>query len=139
MKPSARYPAEFRLQRLRELPADLPLCDTPELAHQYWERGVTGSAWYNPEVEQLVVFFLNTRRRITGFHLVSMGTLDTILCHPREVFRVAIVAAAGAIIVAHNLCEAPHKLCYVTHRFMCSHAAGEREFPQQPRRRKCYA
>ena len=33
---------------------------------------------------------------------MSIGTLDTILVHPREVFCVAIVAAAAAIVVMHN-------------------------------------
>src|SRR6202158_5564465 len=50
-------------------------------------------------------FILNTRRRIKGHHLVSMasiGTMDTILCQPREVFRLAIMASAAAIIIAHN-------------------------------------
>jgi DNA repair protein RadC len=28
--------------------------------------------------------------------------MDTILCHPREVFRLAIMASAAAIIIAHN-------------------------------------
>jgi proteasome lid subunit RPN8/RPN11 len=35
-------------------------------------------------------------------HLVSIGTMDTILVHPREVFRLAIIAAASAVIVMHN-------------------------------------
>ena len=53
-------------------------------------------------VNVLVVFILNTRRRIKGHYLVSIGTMDTILCHPREVFRLAIMASAAAIIIAHN-------------------------------------
>ncbi|MGH7977817.1 MAG: JAB domain-containing protein, partial [Limisphaerales bacterium] len=34
--------------------------------------------------------------------LVSIGTMDTILVHPREVFRLAIVTAASAFILMHN-------------------------------------
>lgn len=49
-----------------------------------------------------MVFILNTRRRIKGHYLVSIGTMDTILCHPREIFRLAIMAGAAAIILAHN-------------------------------------
>ena len=49
-----------------------------------------------------MVFILNTRRRVKGHYLVSIGTMDTILCHPREVFRLAIMASAAAIIIAHN-------------------------------------
>jgi DNA repair protein RadC len=31
-----------------------------------------------------------------------VGTLDTLLAHPREIFRTAIAAAASAILVMHN-------------------------------------
>jgi DNA repair protein RadC len=58
--------------------------------------------YFNPECECLVVMILNTRRRIKGHYLVSVGTMDTILCHPREVFRLAIMASASAIVIAHN-------------------------------------
>lgn len=53
-------------------------------------------------MECFVALHLNTRRRIRGHHLVSVGTLDTLLVHPREVFRTAIAAAASAIVLMHN-------------------------------------
>ena len=33
---------------------------------------------------------------------MSIGTIDTILCHPREIFRLAVMESASAIIVCHN-------------------------------------
>lgn len=93
---------EVRAMRLRELPADLQHCDTPEEAFQYWQANITTAAWYNPEVECFCVVHLNTRMRATGFHLVATGTQDTVLTHPREVFRAAIVASAWKILLAHN-------------------------------------
>ena len=48
------------------------------------------------------MLLLNTRRKVKGHHIVSIGTMDTILVHPREVFRLAIVTAASALIVMHN-------------------------------------
>jgi DNA repair protein RadC len=45
---------------------------------------------------------LNTRRRVKGHYLVSVGTQDTILVHPREVFRLAIMTAAAALVLTHN-------------------------------------
>ena len=33
---------------------------------------------------------------------ISQGTLDTILVHPREVFKPAIAANASAVVLAHN-------------------------------------
>ena len=54
------------------------------------------------QVETFQVILLNTRRRLIRIQEVSQGTLDTILVHPREVFRPAIAAGAAAIILAHN-------------------------------------
>jgi DNA repair protein RadC len=54
------------------------------------------------EVEHFQVVLLNTRRKLIRVDQVSQGTLDTILVHPREVFRSAISASASAIVLAHN-------------------------------------
>jgi len=95
---------EYKLISLRDcpLPADMQMCDDPAKAADYWRSHVTGHPAYNPDAECFVVLLLNSRRRVTGHLLVSTGTLDTILVHPREVFRAAIVAAASAIIIMHN-------------------------------------
>jgi len=45
---------------------------------------------------------LNTRKRLIRVDVISQGTLDTILVHPREVFRAAIVANAAGIVLVHN-------------------------------------
>ena len=42
------------------------------------------------------------KRSRNGFEIVSEGTLNSSLVHPREVFRGAIVATSASIIVAHN-------------------------------------
>ena len=78
------------------------MCDTPQLAADYWRSHVVNHVAFNPDVECFVVLMLNTRRRIKGHVLISTGTLDTILVHPREVFRPAIVAASSAIVIMHN-------------------------------------
>jgi DNA repair protein RadC len=54
------------------------------------------------EVEHFQVILLNTRRRLIRTEEVSQGTLDTILVHPREVFKVAIAANAAAVVLVHN-------------------------------------
>jgi len=97
-------PYEYKIVALRECPTpeSLQLCDTPERAAEYWRLHVPGNPYVNPEVECFAVLLLNTRRRVKGHHLVSTGTLDTILVHPREVFRLALTAAAAAIVLAHN-------------------------------------
>ena len=54
------------------------------------------------EVETFQAVLLNTRRRLIRVEKLSQGTLDTILVHPREVFRAAIAANAAALVLVHN-------------------------------------
>jgi DNA repair protein RadC len=103
-KPNPKSPKEWKLVALRDcpLPEHMLVCETPAQAAEYWRTHIATAPHFDPERECFVVLFLNTRRRIRGHHFVSHGTLDTILVHPREVFRVAIVAAASSVIVMHN-------------------------------------
>jgi len=52
--------------------------------------------------EHFYVLFLDTKNRIIGEELVSVGTLNASLIHPREVFSPAIKACANSIILVHN-------------------------------------
>lgn len=99
-----RQPCEYKVVALRECPTpeNLLLCDTPEKAAEYWRLHIRENPYFNPECECFAVLILNTRRRVKGHHLVSIGTLDTLLVHPREVFRLAIMTSAAAIILMHN-------------------------------------
>ena len=97
-------PHEYKVQPLREcpLPESMQICDTPDRAADYWRLHVETNPYFNPEIECLAVLLLNTRRRVKGHQLVSIGTPDTILVSPREIFRLAIVTAATAVLVMHN-------------------------------------
>jgi DNA repair protein RadC len=97
-------PQEWKIVSLRECPTpdQLQMCDTPERAAEYWKMHIAQHPYFNPECECLVVLILNTRRKIKGHQFVSTGTLDTLLIHPREVFRLAVMASASAIVVMHN-------------------------------------
>lgn len=53
-------------------------------------------------VEHFGVLSLNTKHEPIGWDVVSMGTVDATLVHPRDVFRAAILHNASAVIVAHN-------------------------------------
>ena len=46
--------------------------------------------------------YLNSRYKLIHSETISIGTVDTSIIHPREVFRPAIEYGASAIIVAHN-------------------------------------
>jgi len=97
-------PFEYKITALRECPTpeSLQLCENPDRAAEYWKTHIATSPHFNPECECLVVLLLNTRKRIKGHQLVSVGTMDTLLIHPREVFRLAIIAAASSILIMHN-------------------------------------
>ena len=53
-------------------------------------------------VEQFGVVLLDTRHRVVRVSVLSVGTLDASLVHPREVFRAAAAGGAAAIVVIHN-------------------------------------
>ena len=52
--------------------------------------------------EHFLVLPLDTKHRPIGVHICSVGTASASLVHPREVYKIAILASASAIIVAHN-------------------------------------
>jgi DNA repair protein RadC len=52
--------------------------------------------------EVSVVLMLDTKNKPIGLHFISMGTLNSTLVSPREVFKAAILNNASHIIFAHN-------------------------------------
>jgi len=54
------------------------------------------------EKEHFWVVGLNARNIIKYLELVSLGTLNSNLVHPREVFRLAIFKGVAQIIIGHN-------------------------------------
>jgi len=52
--------------------------------------------------EMFVVIALDTQNSIIKSKVVSLGTLNASLIHPREVFNFAIKNTAASIIIAHN-------------------------------------
>ena len=52
--------------------------------------------------EEFFVLLLDTKNNVIGDHQISVGTLNSSLIHPREVFNPAIKANANALILVHN-------------------------------------
>jgi len=52
--------------------------------------------------EHFVAFYLNSRGALIEREIISIGTLNASLVHPREVFEPALRHCAASIIVAHN-------------------------------------
>jgi len=81
----------------RELKGEAPLLDSPERIADYLREDNRSY-----EVEQFQAVLLNTRRKLIRVALISSGLLDTLLVHPREVFKHAIAANASALVLVHN-------------------------------------
>jgi DNA repair protein RadC len=52
--------------------------------------------------EEFRVLLLNTQHAVVRDVLVTRGTLDTSVVHPREVFRLAVAEGAAGVILVHN-------------------------------------
>jgi DNA repair protein RadC len=56
----------------------------------------------NGPVEQFGIMLLDTKHRVLRTTVLSVGTLDASIVHPREIFREATAGGAAAIVLFHN-------------------------------------
>jgi DNA repair protein RadC len=91
--------AAFTLARkmAAEMRNEAPVLDTPEAVVNLMREDSRVK-----DKEQFQVLLLNTRRRLMQVVKIADGTLDTLLVHPREVFKPAIAAGAAAVVLTHN-------------------------------------
>ena len=96
---AATLVAAFALARRMECERreESPILDNPATVVAFLRESNRVKA-----VEQFQVLLLNTRKRLIRVEKISDGTLDTVLVHPREVFKAAIAANAAAIVLVHN-------------------------------------
>ena len=52
--------------------------------------------------EHFVGFYLNSRNQVLRREIISIGSLNASIVHPREVFVPAIAVSAASLILAHN-------------------------------------
>jgi hypothetical protein len=71
-------PKEFKVVALRDCPVPeaMQICEQPQQVADYWRLHIATHSYFNPDCECLVVLLLNTRRRVKGHHLVTIGTMD---------------------------------------------------------------
>lgn len=96
---AARIQAAIELGRrsLTRDPAERPHFATPRDVASYLLP-----LYGNYPVERFGVLLLDTRHRLLRTRVLSVGSLDASVVHPREVFREAILAGAAAIVLFHN-------------------------------------
>ena len=52
--------------------------------------------------EQFIIACLNTKNEPTNITVVSVGSLNKAIVHPREVFKTAILSNAASVMAFHN-------------------------------------
>ena len=57
---------------------------------------------YDSKKEHFLAFYLDTQNRLIERQIISIGTLNSSLVHPREVFEPAIALHSASVIIAHN-------------------------------------
>ncbi len=76
---------------------DKPLVKTPEDV-----AGLVKGRLRDKKKEYFLALLLDTRNQLIKAAEISIGSLDTSIVHPREVFKEAIAASAASVIFVHN-------------------------------------
>jgi len=96
---ATRLAAAFELGRRVERERVLPRARFPS-PRSVWEHVIPELRGL--ERERFCVLLLDGKHRLLRELLVSEGTLNSSLVHPRDVFGPAVREGAGALIVVHN-------------------------------------
>lgn len=57
---------------------------------------------YEDEKERFIVMMFDTQLKLIGINLVSVGCINSVYVHMREMYRAAILCGANSIMTAHN-------------------------------------
>lgn len=91
--------AVFELQRRMLEPKLRDDIDLSYASHIYdWLRMSIG----NLKQEHFIALYLNKRNQLQTYRILFIGTLDSALVHPREVFKGAFETSASSIVLVHN-------------------------------------
>jgi DNA repair protein RadC len=77
-------------------PSGAKIIRTAQDVHDY-----TKNMWDLPK-EHLRGIYLNSHYKVIHDEIISIGTIDANIIHPREIFRPALEYAAAAVILVHN-------------------------------------
>lgn len=78
------------------------IAEAPRVSGPYEAREVLIPYFEGKDREHFVVLHLDSAHRPISVEVVSVGSLNQSIVHPREVFKGALLANAQAIIAAHN-------------------------------------
>jgi len=78
-------------------PGEKPAVKTPDQVVSLVRSKLRGK-----QKEHFLALLLDTRGRLIKVAEISVGSLDTSIVHPREVFKEAVSASAASVIFVHN-------------------------------------
>lgn len=79
-----------------------PFCDRIQVSSPEDIAPILREYFHDKDREEFVVALLDTANTIFGLSLISVGGLSASIVEPRQVFKVAILANAAAVILSHN-------------------------------------
>ncbi len=97
---ASQIKAAFELaNRLEGYPesGDSPLVKTPDDV-----TGLVQGRLKGKKKEYFLALLLDTRNKLIRMAEISIGSLDSSIVHPREVFKEAVSASAASVIFVHN-------------------------------------
>lgn len=125
---AARVVASVNVRRLHQAAAEdlllvrgvararaAQLLAAAELGRRLWPDGDTTPLVRGPESvyeltrdirsmnrEHFVGFYLNSRNQVLRREIISIGSLNASIVHPREVYLPAVAMSAASVVLAHN-------------------------------------
>ena len=125
---AARVATSVPLRRLHRVPVEellqvrgmgparaAQILAAAELGRRLWPDTDSASLVRGPETifdltrdiratnrEHFVGFYLNSRNQVLRREIISIGSLNASIVHPREVYQPAIAVSAASLIIAHN-------------------------------------
>ncbi len=78
------------------------LYETRKISNPYDAYRLVKSFLVDSDREKFVVVCLDTKNQPVSIEIVSIGTVNSAIVHPREVFKVAVLSNASKIICFHN-------------------------------------
>jgi DNA repair protein RadC len=94
---SARFVPVFSVRLVRERAISAEGYATPADAARLFSRYLDGC-----DREHFAIAMLTAQNTLIGIHTAHVGALTACIVSPRDVFKVALLANAASVIVAHN-------------------------------------
>lgn len=73
------------------------LLNNSNIIHNTFKRMFVGL-----KQEKLLSIYLDNKKRLINYKIITIGTIDETICHPRDIIYNAIKCNASGIIIIHN-------------------------------------